>query len=413
MGTRVPLSVAKGLGLGLIRCYSNSSISSITSLVQRLIEQPNSRIKPTLDAENSNLNLKSLEFSWDALLASLSSSSPQKAQLVLEWKLEKILNEREKNPGCYSELISMCAKIRNVPLAMEVFTSMEANGIKPTSGIFNALILACFSSNNVITALSLFEVMDHSDAYKPNSDTYNTFISAFANLGNDKATQAWYSARKAAGFSTDLQTYESLIFSCFKCKNFDGVDRFYEEMVLSAITPNIPILEMVLVGHCERRDRVKSKEFFKFILDGEWEINVNMAEKLVGLYCDLGDVKEMEELLTILMNSKQDSKSLCRVHFGIIRMYAALDRLDDVEYSVGRMRRQGIMFQSSEDVHKVICSYFRRAAYDRLDLFLECIRGSYKLTRSSYDLLVAGYRRAGLDANLETVMNDMKMAGFL
>ena len=83
MGTRVPLSVAKGLGLGLIRCHSNSSISSTTSLVKRLIEQPNSRIKPTLDAENSNLNLKSLEFSWDALLASLSSSSPQKAQLVI------------------------------------------------------------------------------------------------------------------------------------------------------------------------------------------------------------------------------------------------------------------------------------------------------------------------------------------
>ncbi|GFS40312.1 hypothetical protein Acr_00g0067780 [Actinidia rufa] len=386
MGTRVPLSVAKGLGLGLIRCHSNSSISSITSMPRIFMGCPP-------------------RFSL--------SSSPQKAQLVLEWRLEKILNEREKNPGCYSELISMCGKIRNVPLAMEVFPSMEANGIKPTSGIFNALILACFSSYNVITALSLFEVMDHSDACKPNSDTYNTFISAFANLGNDKATQAWYSSRKAAGFSADLQTYESLIFSCFKCKNFDGVDRFYEEMVLSAITPNIPILEMVLVGHCERRNRVKSKEFFKFILDGGWEINVNMAEKLVGLYCDLGDVKEMEELLTILMKSKQDSKSLCRVHFGIIRMYAALDRLDDVEYSVGRMLRQGIMFQSSEDVHKVICSYFRRAAYDRLDLFLECIRGSYKLTRSSYDLLVAGYRRAGLDANLETVMNDMKMAGFL
>ena len=61
---------------------------------------------------------------------------------VLEWRLEKLLNEREKNPGCYSELISMCGKIQNVPLAMEVFTSMEANGIKPTSSIFNALILA-------------------------------------------------------------------------------------------------------------------------------------------------------------------------------------------------------------------------------------------------------------------------------
>ncbi|XP_028053988.1 pentatricopeptide repeat-containing protein At2g30780-like [Camellia sinensis] len=396
---------------GLIRFHSNSSSSS---LVTRLIEAPNSRIKATLDAEEDNdLTLKSFDFSWDALLDSLFSSSPHKARLVLEWRLEKILKDKERNPGCYSELISMCGKIKNVPLAMQVFTSMEANGIEPTSGIFNALILTCLSSANVITALSLYEVMENSDGYKPNSETYNAFISAFANLGNDKAMQAWYSARNTAGFSADLQTYKSLISGFAKLKKYDAVESFYEEMVLSGITPNVPILEMVLGGICEQRNLIKIKDFLKFILDGGWKINGIMAEKLVGLYYDLGKVEEMEEMLTTLMKSSQGLKTLSPVHLGIIRMYAMLDRLDDVEYSVGRMLRQGISFKCPEDVDKVICSYFRQAAYDRLELFLECIRSSFKLTRSNYDLLVAGYRRAGLSVKLDVVMNDMKLAGFL
>ncbi|KAL7187587.1 hypothetical protein ACSBR1_037624 [Camellia fascicularis] len=396
---------------GLIRFHSNSSGSS---LVTRLIEAPNSRIKATLDAEEDNdLTLKSFEFSWDALLDSLCSSSPHKAQLVLEWRLEKILKDKERNPGCYSELISMCGKIKNVPLAMQVFTSMEANGIEPTSGIFNALILTFLSSANVITALSLYEVMENSDGYKPNSETYNAFISAFANLGNDKAMQAWYSARNTAGFSADLQTYKSLISGFAKLKKYDAVESFYEEMVLSGITPNVPILEMVLGGICEQRNLIKVKDFLKFILDGGWKINGIMAEKLVGLYYDLGKVEVMEEMLTTLIKSNQGLKTLSPVHLGIIRMYAMLDRLDDVEYSVGRMLRQGISFKCPEDVDKVICSHFRRAAYDRLELFLECIRSSFKLTRSNYDLLVAGYRRAGLSVKLDVVMNDMKLAGFL
>ncbi|KAA8525298.1 hypothetical protein F0562_007153 [Nyssa sinensis] len=391
-------------------CRNNSSTSS--PLVSRLLQEPNSRIKATLDSEDNNLTFKTFEFSWDAVVTTLNSSSPQKARLVLEWRLEKMLKDDVRDHERYSELIYLYGKVQNVESAMRVFTSMEAHGIKPISAVFNALIVACLSSGNVITALSLFEIMENSEGYKPNSDTYNAFILVYAKLGNDKAVQAWYSAKKAAGFSADLQSYESLISGCVKFKNFEGADRFYEEMMLSGFVPNVPILESMLVGLCERRSLGKVKVFLKFILEGGWEITGQMAEKLVGLFSELGRVEEMEELLLTSMKSNQVSEVLSRLHCGIIRMYAMLDRLDDVEYSVGRMLKQGISFRCPDDIDKVICSYFRLAAYDRLDLFLECIRGSYKLSRSTYDLLVAGYRRAGLSEQLAMVMDNMKLAGF-
>ncbi|CAL1382187.1 unnamed protein product [Linum trigynum] len=76
-----------------------------------------------------------------------ASSSPQKAKLVLEWRLERMLNDGEKDRSPYSNLISLCAEIRSVPLAVSVFTSMEDRGIQATASALNSLIHTCLSSN--------------------------------------------------------------------------------------------------------------------------------------------------------------------------------------------------------------------------------------------------------------------------
>lgn len=323
-----------------------------------------------------------------------------------------MLKENERDHDRYSELITLCGKIRNLPLAMNICTSMEAHGIKPTTSIFNSLIHVCFSSGNVVTALSLFEIMQNAEGVKHDSETYDTFILGFSKLGNADAMQAWYSAKKAAGFASHLQTYESLILGCVKSRNFESADRFFREMILTGFVPNSAILNSTLEGLCKRRSLGGVKEFLKLVVDSGWEMDKQMAEKLVGLHVELGKVEEMEELVAVLMEGNQVSESLLLIHCGIIRMYALLDRLDDVEYAVGRMLKQGLSFKCSDDIEKVICSYFRRKAYDRLDLFMERIKGSYELTRSTYNLLVTGYRRAGLSDKLNLVMNDMKSAGF-
>ncbi|KAK9946702.1 hypothetical protein M0R45_012150 [Rubus argutus] len=384
-------------------------LSNQARLLRRLMEVPKSRIKTILGSAEEDSALQSSDFSWESLVTSLaSSSSPEKTHLVLEWKLEKLLKENERDHDLYSELISLCGKVQNLPLAMQVFSSMEANGVKPTSAAFNSLIHVCFSSGNLLTAISLFEIMESSEGFKPNSDTYDAFMSAFLKPGKIDSMRAWYFAKKAAGFTSDIQTYQSLISGCIKSKNFELADTFYEEMVLSGIIPNLPILESMLEGLCKRRSFDQVEEFLKMVCGFGWKMSEKTAEMVVGLYIELGMVERLEELLVTLTESNQTSEVLLPVHCGIIRMNAMMDRLDDVEYYVGRMVKQGLSFKHVDDVEKVICSYFRLSEYDRLELFLECVKASYQLTRSTYDLLVAGYRRAGLSDKL----NDMKLPGF-
>ncbi|CAI0408525.1 unnamed protein product [Linum tenue] len=207
-----------------------------------------------------------------------------------------MLNDGDKEHSNYSNLISLCAKIRNVPLAMSVFISMEDRGIQATASVFNSLILTCLFSNEVITALSLFEVMESSETVRLDSQTYHTFILGFSNFRDISRMLDWF------------------------------------------------------------------------------EISGSLIEKVVKLYCELEKPQEMEMLLNTLVKFNQVGEALLQVHCGILRLYASLDRLDDVEYSVGRMMSQGMSFSSPCDVERVISAYFRHEAYDRLDLFLEHVK---------------------------------------
>ncbi|EEF45917.1 pentatricopeptide repeat-containing protein At2g30780 [Ricinus communis] len=404
------LSVAKLQSQSLQIHFKSKQQYTITNssnpLLSKLLQLPNSKIKSTLDSD-----LNSSQFPFDALVTALASSSPEKARLVLEWRLDCMLKQNEIDHVHYSNLISLCAKIHNVSLAMRVFTSMEGNGIIPNTTVFNSLIQVCLSSiSNVLTALSLFEIMDISEFCKPDSQTYDTFVLGFSNLRDVVKMQAWFAAKKAAGYTANVQNYECLISTCVKTKDLDKADRLFDEMMSMGVMPSAAILEWVLEGLCKRRDCDRVRGFLNFLLECRFEFNGNMIEKIVELYSELGKVDEMEKLLDICAEFNQVGETLSRLHCGIIRFYAKADRLDDVEYSVGRMTSSGMLFRSPDDVEKVISSYFRKEAYDRLDLFLEHVKGYHKLTRSTYDLLVAGYRRAGLAEKLELVMLDMKLA---
>ncbi|KAI5394076.1 pentatricopeptide repeat-containing protein At2g30780 isoform X1 [Lathyrus oleraceus] len=392
------------------RQHSNSSSTSNSNpLLLKLLHLPDSRIKTTLDHEFPSLPTSLL--SLDFLITSLSPSSSQKQNLVLEWILEKSLKQNVKDHSFFSDLIFLCGKAKNVKLGMHVFSSMEAVGVKPTSMVFNSLINVCLFSGDIVTAYSLFEIMESSERCKPDFRTYDNFISAFSKSGNVDAILAWYSAKKAAGLGSDLRMFELVLTGCVYSKKFEIADTVFEEMMVSEIIPNGTILESMLKGRCEQKSLCRVEEFVKLVLDNGWEISETMVEMLIALYHEQERVEKMEELLETMTKYLVDSGVLLQIHCGILRMYAVLDRLDDVELSVGRMLKQGMSFPSSDDVEKVICSYFRKEAYDRLDIFLECIKNSYVLTRSTFDLLISGYRRANLHEKVDLVLLDMKSVG--
>ncbi|CAH1451627.1 unnamed protein product [Lactuca virosa] len=115
-----------------IDCFRSQFLESRQNLIQKWWENQASKTSTFHGIRCSPL----------FILPPLTKLSSQ----VLEWGLQKLQKENEKNHDIYLELIHLCGKIQNTQTAMRVFTLMENQGLKPTSIILNALISAHLSS---------------------------------------------------------------------------------------------------------------------------------------------------------------------------------------------------------------------------------------------------------------------------
>ncbi|KAM3315399.1 hypothetical protein ACQJBY_033869 [Aegilops geniculata] len=383
------------------------------SLLSRLVAEPECRVKATMEEATSSVPHRDGAF-WEPLAAALVRASyPAKAHLVLEWKLERLLKEGVNSYNCesYSTIIRFCGETRNAALGMRVFECAEAQGIQLNTGIFNALINTFLSVGDLLAAVTLYETMEGIEDYKPDRATYDAFISAFSRLRSGDAMMSWYLAAKNAGFVPGIQAFESLIVGFVMLNKLDDAELVFKEMVSFEMKPTCTILEAKLevLSRTEEGNRVKS--FIKLVSDGDWELNKALVDRLTRLCLDGGEVDIMEQLLALIQKEAHFS-SVTQLHCGIIRFYASADLLSDMEHAIDRMLDDGMIFLCPEDVEAVICSYFRHKAFDRLEMFLNRIRSLYMLTRSSYDILVAGFQRFDLHQRLEATIKDMREAGF-
>ncbi|XP_006649432.1 pentatricopeptide repeat-containing protein At2g30780-like [Oryza brachyantha] len=379
------------------------------ALLARLVAEPEHRVKATMEEASSASAPGAF---WEPLAAALlRASSPVKAHLVLEWKLEKLVKEAIHDCEPYTVIIRYCRETKNAAFAMKVFECVEELGIQLNTGIFNALIDAFLSVGDLLAATTLYETMEDMEDCKPNSATYDAFISAFSRLGSSHAMMSWYLASKDAGFTPSIEAFESLITGFVKLNRLDDAELVFEEMICFEIKPNIAILETKLVLLSRRKDPNRVKVFLELLSDGNQELSEATVERLTRLCLYEDKTDELEQLLSLVQGMHLGS--LTKLHCGIVRFYANADRLSDMEHAIFRMLDNGIIFACSEDVEAVICSYFRHKDFDRLDLFLNQIQSLYKLTRSTYDVLISGYQRFNLHGRLDSAIKDMRDAGFV
>ncbi|PUZ42742.1 hypothetical protein GQ55_9G607000 [Panicum hallii var. hallii] len=383
------------------------------TLLARLVSEPECRVKATMEEVAASAAQHRDGGFWEPLAAALlRASSPNKAHLVLEWKLEKLLKEEIHDCEPYSTIIRFCAQTRNAALAMRVFECVEVQGIRLNTGIFNALVNTFLSVGDLLSAMTSYETMEGIEGCKPDSTTYDAFISAFSVLGSGHAMITWYIAAKNAGFTPSIQVFESLITGFVRLNMLDDAKMAFEDMISLGVKPSSAILEANLEMLSRKKEVNTVRDFLKRVSDGDWELNKATVERLMRVCLDKGDIDEMEQLFALIQKGTHLS-SATQLHQGIIRFYAKADRLADLEDAICRMLDNGAMFMCPEDVEVIICSYFRHKEFDRLDLFLNRIRSFLKLNRSTYDILVAGYRKFDLHERLDSTINDMRQAGFV
>lgn len=395
------------------RPQNSKGSSLVNTLFTKLVDSDDRDIKSVLD-QQGNLTLRSDTLFWDPLLRALKSSdstSSNRVQQVLEWKMEKLLKESNRDPREWARQICLAGRVNNIQLAVKAFTIMELQQIKPNATVFNSLIYAYGFSNQIARALSLFEVMERTEDCRPTLVTYNTILSIYSHLGDPHNLQTWHEVCKRAGFSPNADTFKYLIVGFMRAERYDLMDLSFKEMISCGVTPSMTTLEAVMEGFCKKGLIDRMKATFKFIMEEGWTMNENIVRNMFQVYAKLRRVADMEEVLG-MVKTLENSQLISEIHNKIVKAYALSGELDDVEFSVGRMLQNGAIFSCPNVVEAIISCYFRHKAYNRLELFLNRIKEVYKLAYTTYDLLLTEYSKAGQYEKLQAVVERMKEVGF-
>ncbi|PKS05893.1 hypothetical protein jhhlp_007724 [Lomentospora prolificans] len=139
----------------------------------------------------------------------------------------------EPSSFLYNALIGKLGKARRIDDCLFYFAEMRALGVKPTSVTYGTIVNALCRVSDEKLAEDLFEEMESMPNYKARPAPYNSMMQFFLTTKRDKAkVLAYYERMKAKGIAPTSHTYKLLIDTH---ASLEPVDMAAAESVLAQI----------------------------------------------------------------------------------------------------------------------------------------------------------------------------------
>ncbi|KAF4219586.1 hypothetical protein CNMCM8980_004375 [Aspergillus fumigatiaffinis] len=112
----------------------------------------------------------------------------------------------------YNALIGKLGKARRIDDCLLYFAEMRANGIRPTSVTYGTIVNALCRVSDERFAEEMFEEMESMPNYKPRPAPYNSMIQYFLNTKRDRSkVLAYYQRMQSRNIQPTMHTYKLLI----------------------------------------------------------------------------------------------------------------------------------------------------------------------------------------------------------
>ena len=133
----------------------------------------------------------------------------------------------------YNALIGKLGKARRIDDCLGYFAEMRANNIRPTSVTYGTVVNALCRVSDERFAEKMFEEMESMPNYKPRPAPYNSMIQYFLNTKNDRSkVLAYYERMQSRKIEPTMHTYKLLIDAY---ASLEPVDMNAAEKVLESI----------------------------------------------------------------------------------------------------------------------------------------------------------------------------------
>ncbi|KAL4883252.1 hypothetical protein BJY04DRAFT_206543 [Aspergillus karnatakaensis] len=167
----------------------------------------------------------------------------------------------------YNALIGKLGKARRIDDCLQYFAEMRANNVRPTSVTYGTIVNALCRVSDERFAEEMFEEMESMPNYKPRPAPYNSMIQYFLNTKRDRSkVLAYYERMLSRNIRPTMHTYKLLIDAH---ASLEPVDMAAAEKVLETINASgqepeaVHYASLIHAKGCVMRDMESAHNVFK------------------------------------------------------------------------------------------------------------------------------------------------------
>ncbi|BCR88502.1 pentatricopeptide repeat protein [Aspergillus chevalieri] len=211
----------------------------------------------------------------------------------------------------YNALIGKLGKARRIDDCLVYFAEMRANNVRPTSVTYGTIVNALCRVSDERFAEEMFEEMESMPNYKPRPAPYNSMIQYFLNTKRDRSkVLAYYERMQSRKIAPTMHTYKLLIDAH---ASLEPVDMAAAEKVLETIKATgqhpeaVHYASLIHAKGCVMHDIDAAREVFQSVVsNGKVRLQPCLYQALLEAMVTNRRVHETGDIVQDMSNRKVD-----------------------------------------------------------------------------------------------------------
>lgn len=170
----------------------------------------------------------------------------------------------------YNALIGKLGKARRIDDCLQYFAEMRANGVKPTSVTYGTVVNALCRVSDERFAEEMFDEMESMPNYKPRPAPYNSLIQYFLNTKRDRSkVLAYYERMRSKNIQPTMHTYKLLIdaYASLEPVNMEAAEGILHTIKSSGQHPQaVHYASLIHAKGCVQNDMDGARKIFDSVV---------------------------------------------------------------------------------------------------------------------------------------------------
>lgn len=170
----------------------------------------------------------------------------------------------------YNALIGKLGKARRIDDCLQYFAEMRANGVRPTSVTYGTIVNALCRVSDERFAEEMFDEMESMPNYKPRPAPYNSMIQYFLNTKRDRSkVLAYYERMQSKNIQPTMHTYKLLIdaYASLEPVNMEAAEKILDEIRATGQHPEaVHYASLIHAKGCVLHDMEGARKVFDSVL---------------------------------------------------------------------------------------------------------------------------------------------------